>query len=51
MKILDTHLGSGSIAVACQKKGFSLVASEIEKDYFNAACKRIKETIKHYEKA
>lgn len=42
MKILDTHLGSGSIATACQKKGCSLVASEIDKKYFNAACKRIK---------
>jgi site-specific DNA-methyltransferase (adenine-specific) len=49
-KILDTHLGSGSIAIACQEMCYSLVACEIEKDYFNAACKRIKETIKHYEK-
>jgi site-specific DNA-methyltransferase (adenine-specific) len=45
MKILDTHLGSGSIAIACQKKGFSLVASEIDKDYFNAACKRIQQAV------
>jgi len=50
MKILDTHLGSGSIAVACQEKGCPLVASELDKYYFNAACKRIKEAIKHYEK-
>lgn len=41
MTILDTHLGSGSIAIACQTKGCSLVASEIYKKYFNAACKRI----------
>jgi site-specific DNA-methyltransferase (adenine-specific) len=42
-KILDTHLGSGSIAVACNEMGFSLTASELDEDYFNAACKRIKE--------
>jgi len=42
MKILDTHLGSGSIAIACMKNDCSLVASEIDKKYFDAACKRIK---------
>ncbi|MCL2381338.1 MAG: site-specific DNA-methyltransferase [Treponema sp.] len=41
-KILDTHFGSGSIAVACNEMGFNLVASEIDNDYFNAACARIK---------
>jgi len=41
-KIIDTHMGSGSIAVACNDMDFSLVASEIDEDYFNAACKRIK---------
>ncbi len=40
-KILDTHFGSGSLAVACNELGFSLTASEIDNDYFNAACKRI----------
>ncbi len=44
--ILDTHFGSGSIAIACNKLGFNLIACEIDKDYFNAAYKRIKETIK-----
>jgi site-specific DNA-methyltransferase (adenine-specific) len=43
MKILDTHFGSGSLAVACNDMGFSLVASEIDEDYFQLACKRIKE--------
>jgi len=41
--ILDTHLGSGSIAVACNELGFDLIASEIDEDYFNAALKRIKD--------
>jgi len=45
-KILDTHLGSGSIAIACNEMGFSLVASEIDKNYFNAACKRIEKSSK-----
>ena len=42
-KILDTHLGSGSHAIACNNLGFELVASELDKDYFDAACKRIED--------
>jgi len=45
MKILDTHLGSGSIAIACQKTTCSLVACEINKNYFTAACKRIEQAV------
>ena len=41
-KILDTHLGSGSIAIACDKMGFELTACEIDEDYFNGAVKRLK---------
>jgi site-specific DNA-methyltransferase (adenine-specific) len=40
-KILDTHLGSGSIAIACHKLGFELVACELDKDYYESAIKRI----------
>lgn len=40
-KILDTHLGSGSIAIACWDMGFDLTAYEIDKEYFDAACKRL----------
>lgn len=39
-KILDTHLGSGSIAIACHEMGFSLDACEIDADYYAAALKR-----------
>jgi len=39
-KILDTHLGSGSIAIACYDLGFDLDAYEIDKDYYDAAIKR-----------
>lgn len=40
-KILDTHLGSGSIAIACHDYGFDLTACELDKDYYDAAMKRI----------
>lgn len=40
-KILDTHLGSGSIAIACHDYGFDLTACELDKDYFEAAVKRL----------
>ena len=40
-KILDTHLGSGSIAIACHNLGFDLTACELDTDYYNAAIKRI----------
>lgn len=42
-RILDTHLGSGSSAIAAHKAGFSFVGCEIDLDYYNAACKRFKE--------
>ncbi len=42
-KILDTHLGSGSIAIACHNLSFDLTACELDKDYFNAAIKRIED--------
>ena len=41
-RILDTHLGSGSIAIACHYFGAPLTATEIDPDYFAAACERIK---------
>jgi site-specific DNA-methyltransferase (adenine-specific) len=40
-KILDTHLGSGSIAIACHNLGFDLTACELDKDYYDAAIKRL----------
>jgi len=40
-KILDTHLGSGSIAIACHNLGYDLTACELDKDYYNSAIKRI----------
>jgi site-specific DNA-methyltransferase (adenine-specific) len=40
-KILDTHLGSGSIAIACHDYKFNLTACELDKEYYEAAIKRI----------
>lgn len=40
-KILDTHLGSGSIAIACYDYGFELTACELDESYYNSAIKRI----------
>ena len=47
-KILDTHLGSGSIACAVHnaniidKMDLSLVACELDKDYFESSIQRVK---------
>ena len=40
-KILDTHLGSGSIAIACHNLKYDLTACELDKKYYEAAIKRI----------
>lgn len=39
-KILDTHLGSGSSAIAAHYFGVDFVGTELDKDYYDAACKR-----------
>ena len=40
-KILDTHLGSGSSAIAAHYAGFDFVGCELDAGYFNAAKERI----------
>jgi len=40
--ILDTHLGSGSSAIAAFNMGIDFVGTEIDKDYYDAAMKRFK---------
>lgn len=42
-KILDTHLGSGSIAIAAHNLGYDLEGYELDKEYFEAANKRLKQ--------
>lgn len=41
-RILDTHLGSGSSAIAAHRLGFEFVGVEINKQYFDSALTRIK---------
>jgi site-specific DNA-methyltransferase (adenine-specific) len=45
-KILDTHLGSGSIAISCEKFGLDLVACDNDEQIFAKAVKRINEAPK-----
>lgn len=40
---VDSHLGSGSSAIAANNMGFEFVGCELDQDYYNAACKRIAE--------
>jgi len=42
-KILDTHLGSGSSRIACQKAGLEFMGFELDEDYFNASVKRFEQ--------
>lgn len=47
-RILDTHLGSGSSAIAAHYYGCDFVGMEIDEDYYNAAVKRFNdETAQH----
>jgi hypothetical protein len=41
--ILDTHFGSLSIGIACHDLGFDLTACELDKDYYEAGKKRLKQ--------
>lgn len=41
--IIDTHVGSGSSLIACEKLGFQYVGFEIDKTYYDLASKRLEE--------
>ena len=41
MKILDTHVGSGSSLVACKQFGCDFIGFEINERYYNLALERI----------
>jgi site-specific DNA-methyltransferase (adenine-specific) len=45
-EILDTHLGSASIAIACYNLDYELTGYELDKEYFDRACKRIDQQTK-----
>lgn len=40
--ILDTHLGSGSSAIAAYRLGFDFTGIELDKDYYDASVERFK---------
>jgi len=40
-KILDTHLGSMSIAIACDMEGFDLTGCELDPEYYRDGIKRL----------
>jgi site-specific DNA-methyltransferase (adenine-specific) len=42
-RILDTHLGSGSSAIAAHNYGFDFVGVELDADYFAAASARLEQ--------
>lgn len=44
-KVLDIFSGSGTTAIACHNLGFELTACELDKDYYEASIKRIKNHI------
>jgi len=41
--IFDSHMGSGSSAIAAINLGFEYVGCELDADYYEAACKRIEQ--------
>lgn len=41
-KILDTHVGSASSLIACEEMGFEYVGFELDPEYYQKACERIK---------
>jgi site-specific DNA-methyltransferase (adenine-specific) len=44
-RILDTHLGSGSSAIAAWEAGHDFVGIELDEEYYNAAVKRFRQHI------
>ena len=40
--ILDTHVGSGSSLIACEKQGFDCIGFEIDPTYYHVAAERIR---------
>ena len=42
-KILDTHVGSASSLIACERMGFRYVGFEIDEEYYRKASERLEE--------
>lgn len=45
-RILDTHVGSASSLIACERMGFKYVGFEIDEDYYRLAKERLDEECK-----
>lgn len=45
-RILDTHVGSASSLIACERMGFKYVGFEIDEEYYRLASERLNEEIK-----
>ena len=45
--VVDPFMGSGATGVACVKTGRPFIGIELEKSYFETACKRIEEAQRH----
>lgn len=48
-RILDTHLGSGSSAIAAHYAGHDFAGIELDKDYYEAACRRFDDATKQFD--
>jgi len=48
-KILDTHVGSGSNLVACKELGFEYYGTEIDKEYYEGAMKRLNKAFRQFD--
>lgn len=48
-KIFDSHVGSGSIRIACHDMGFNFTGCEIDKEYFKSQEERFKNHIAQQE--
>ena len=42
-KIIDTHLGSGSTAIACWNRKYDLIGCELDNEYYTKAVKRLEQ--------
>lgn len=45
-RVIDTHLGSASSTIACNNLGFEMVGCELDKEYYEAACARVTDSIR-----
>ena len=47
--VLDNCMGSGTTAIACIRENRNFIGFELNKDYYDKSCKRIKEELQEKE--